>query len=131
MDNNKQAAQYISGMPYGEGAELNAVASAAPLAAAGNPAPASSPMISSPKPMPTGFNTPSERPNEPITAGAPIGPGSNSLNLPIDTAALKDKENAALILGLTAPIADRDDATQATRNLVRRLRAQLGNGGMY
>lgn len=137
VDNNKQAAQYISGMPYGEGAEVNAVANAVPLAAAGNPAnnaAAAQPAmpISSPMPMPIGFNAPTERPNEPITSGVPVGPGSNNLSLPLDTAALKDKETSALILGLTAPIADREDATQATRNLVRRLRAQMGNigGGM-
>lgn len=73
-----QAARYVSGLPYGEGQALMATQEAAPLAAApsieqsGMPSGLASAAASQPV---IGLNEPSARPNEPITSGAPLGPG--------------------------------------------------------
>ncbi len=73
-----QAARYVSGLPYGEGQALMATQEAAPLAAApsieqsGMPSGLASAAASQPV---IGLNEPSARPDEPITAGAPLGPG--------------------------------------------------------
>ena len=63
-----QAARYISGMPYGENQQLTDIARAAPLAAA--PAAPHAPAVP--------FDAPTQRPDEPITAGSDIGPGPDS-----------------------------------------------------
>jgi len=70
-----QPARYISGMAYGEGQATMAQQTAAPMA--GSPA---TPMMPSVTPL----TAPTERPDEPLTAGMDFGagPGSEALNLP-------------------------------------------------
>lgn len=70
----KQAARYIQGDQYGDSQEINQVAQAAPLAAGPKP----------PAARPTPISAPTQRPDEPVTAGAPVGPGPGPeiLNLP-------------------------------------------------
>lgn len=70
-----QPARYISGMAYGEGQATMAQQTAAPMA--GSPV---TPMMPSVTPL----TAPTERPNEPLTAGMDFGagPGSEALNLP-------------------------------------------------
>lgn len=70
-----QPARYISGMAYGEGQATMAQQTAAPMA--GSPA---TPMM----PPVTPLTAPTERPDEPLTAGMDFGagPGSEALNLP-------------------------------------------------
>lgn len=58
-----QAARYLSGENYGDSKEINSVAASAPMAAAAT-APAVIPM-----------SAPSQRPDEPVTAGARYGAG--------------------------------------------------------
>ena len=73
-----QAARYVSGLPYGEGQALMATQEAAPLAAAPSIEQSSMPsgLASAAASQPViGLNEPSARPDEPITAGAPLGPG--------------------------------------------------------
>ncbi len=74
---SQQPARYISGMPYGEGQATYNQQTAAPMA--GTPEIFNSPI--------TSLTAPTNRPNEPITAGADFGPGpgSNILNLPKNT----------------------------------------------
>lgn len=55
----KQAQRYISGMPYGEAGEINAIANAAPLAAGVSPEDITSQIIP--------LDAPSQRPSEPVT----------------------------------------------------------------
>ena len=82
-----QAAKYISGLPYGEGQAMMDIQGSAPMAAAPSieqsnmPSGLASAAASQPL---TPFGAPTERPNEPITAGMDFGagPGSESLNLP-------------------------------------------------
>ena len=77
--NGTQAARYIPGMKNlgSTGVETMSQQTAAPMA--GSPAP-QAPALSSITP----FSTPTERPNEPLTAGMDFGagPGSEVLSLP-------------------------------------------------
>lgn len=73
--NGTQAARYIPGLPYGQGEQTYATQLAAPMA---GPSP-----IEGLMPV-TGITAPTQRPEEPITAGVDFGPGPNStvINLP-------------------------------------------------
>lgn len=64
-DSVKQAARYVSGGDYGDGQEMMAIQQGAPMAAAPE----------TPRPSAIPLSAPSERPDEPVTAGAPVGPG--------------------------------------------------------
>jgi hypothetical protein len=70
-----QPARYISGLPYGEGQATMQQQQSAPMA--GTQSTPSLPPI-------TPLTAPTERPNEPVTAGMDFGagPGSEALNLP-------------------------------------------------
>lgn len=65
-DLNTQPIRAASGQPYGQRKAQEDSQRAVPLPAARPPTP---------------LSAPSERPNEPITAGAPFGPGRNSLSI--------------------------------------------------
>ena len=77
-----QAARYIPGQPQGQGVVLNAQQTQAPMA--GN----TTPQVKAPTAPSAGvgnvqpLNSPSQRPNEPVTAGAPMGPGPGTEALP-------------------------------------------------
>jgi hypothetical protein len=77
-----QPARYISGMPYGEGQATMNQQMSAPMAGP-NQSAASSPLDAMMAPV-TPLTAPTERPDEPITAGMDFGagPGSEALNLP-------------------------------------------------
>ena len=66
---DSQPIRYVPGMEYGGGQELMDIQSGAPMAAEGGP-----PRIS--------FDAPTERPDEPITHGAPIGAGAGPRRSP-------------------------------------------------
>jgi len=124
-----QAARYISGQDYGEGKIINAQQTAAPMAAAVQPGDTSGmpmPQTISSAPMPIGLNEPTQNPNEPVTSGLPFGPGSNIS--PVPQAAQnspQDIEKAQKILAMLSKAAEQSNASDATRNMVRRLRGSL------
>jgi hypothetical protein len=74
----QQTTTPMTGMGYGENADFNDIQSAAPLAAA-----PTAPNARSRTSRPAGQNgaaatplfAPTQRPDEPVTAGAPVGPG--------------------------------------------------------
>jgi len=77
----------MTGMPYGENAEFNTMQSMAPMSASPS---ARSPRSSAHKASQAGgmsatpLFSPTQRPDEPVTAGAPFGPGSGpSMQLPM------------------------------------------------
>lgn len=72
--NGTQAARYIPGLPYGEGEQTYATQVAAPMAGPSN----------IPTTPVTEITAPTQRRDEPITAGVDFGPGPNSnvINLP-------------------------------------------------
>ncbi len=69
-----QAARYLQGDEYGESKELNELQGGAPRSAAPDGPPAST-RAAMPEPDVIPMDAPSARPDEPITAGAPFGPG--------------------------------------------------------
>jgi hypothetical protein len=77
-----QTTQKMTGLPYGENADFNEMQSSAPLRATPGAA-----MLNPSNPSPAGGGTPppapmfspSQRPNEPVTAGAPFGPGAGPM----------------------------------------------------
>lgn len=80
-----QPARYISGLGYGQGQATMQQQQSAPMAA--TPADggmAQSNTIESMLPRITPLNSPTERPDEPVTSGSDLGPGpdSSALNLP-------------------------------------------------
>lgn len=74
-----QGAKYISGGEYGEGQEMMDLQTSAPMSKApAPPRPSRSRgagQIVQEEMRPTPLFAPTERPDEPITAGAPFGPG--------------------------------------------------------
>lgn len=74
-----QVAQYVSGLPYGEGQDFYELQQSAPMAASSNVPRPSRATGSAPMPMPTPLYSPTERPDEPVTSGAKYGPGPNSV----------------------------------------------------
>lgn len=84
-----QKLRAVTGLPYGENSELNTQQAAAPLAqsmtsGAAAPAPATGPSLADRVAALTPFGAPTQRPNEPVTAGAALGPGPGpeALGLP-------------------------------------------------
>ena len=73
-----QGARYMAGGEYGEGQEMMDLQTSAPMAKSPEVKPrrrAAAPPAMETGPAPTPLFAPTERPDEPITAGAPFGPG--------------------------------------------------------
>jgi hypothetical protein len=75
----------MSGMPYGENAEFNTTQSMAPMSASPT---AKSPRASAQQAKSAGGGmsatplfAPTQRPDEPVTAGAPFGPGAGPISM--------------------------------------------------
>jgi hypothetical protein len=103
-----QPARYISGMAYGQGQEMMQQQQGAAMA---GPNPASAPSAPSlaalsQGPAITTLNSPTERPDEPITQGSPMGAGAGPEILNLPTAMpneLDDAVSALQILFLQNP----------------------------
>jgi hypothetical protein len=81
---SKQAQRYVSGMPnYGDASDLMDLQASAPMASAPGVKPAPAASITSPQQGQQGqpqqpitpLSAPTQRPDEPVTAGSPMGPG--------------------------------------------------------
>lgn len=126
-----QPARYISGLPYGEGQATMQQQMAAPMAKASTPAPASiESMISS-----GNFNTllsDTDNPEEPITAGASVGPGPGPEVLPKSlTGDVRDKENIQIVakyIPVLLEAAKIPDAPDSYKRFVNSLIEQLPQG---
>lgn len=80
----QQVTQKMTGLPYGDNAEFNEMQSAAPLRAtpdAGARTRNKSQSTGGSSPN-LGLFRPTGRPNEPVTAGAPVGPGMGPMRKP-------------------------------------------------
>lgn len=127
-----QPVTVASGGAYGTRAASEELQRAVPLAAP-SPGPTSSAPVTPPPVDPTQaalefqpsqrppLNAPTERPNEPLTAGLPVGPGPGPTPQPI-------VENPELIrqwLPALERLASQPDASSETRNFVRFLRSAV------
>jgi len=120
-----QAAQYVSGLPYGEGQQFMDLQRQAPMAAvpASNPTSPSATGTAAITPF-AGLGDPTQAPNEPVTAGSPFGPGAG----PTPTAAPgpnDGREKIASILPTLIRMADLPDTPPATRAAIRYLRGVI------
>lgn len=84
----------VTGLPYGQNQEVNAQQSAAPMGAPAGPGGGGgAPAGGAGRPMgPDGIFGGTERPGEPMTAGAMMGPGAPGHTMP----SLPDDNSAAL-----------------------------------
>jgi len=130
---DKQAARYVSGLPYGQGNEMMATQMAAPMEASSSPAPASqvaggAQTAAAPMPI-VPLNAPTQNPSEPVTSGvdAGMGPGSASLGLGSQdvTADNNFKTNLAAYMPVLMQVAARPNTSPETRNVIRQLRDML------
>lgn len=82
----------LGSIAYGEGKETAAIKAGAPLATTGNVTPSQAPSVSMPQGEVTPLFAPSQRPNEPVTAGIDMGagPGSSALMLSKSSEKLSD-----------------------------------------
>jgi len=121
----RQGAKYYSGGTYGQGKEMMEQQQGAPLAAA--PKPSAPSMSLRNLPPVTPLTAPTEFPDEPITSGLPVGPGAGpeSLALPRSEDGSADLDRLRSYLPALEAAALSPDSSQAFRNYVRVLRANL------
>ena len=94
---SNQPARYISGLPYGQGQATYDQQTAAPMAGGGEPMAL---------PEVTRLTAPTQRPEEPITAGVDFGPGPNS-------SVIKLPNTQPTILNVIQTIAENDPSGDA------------------
>lgn len=122
-----QGAKYVSGLPYGEGAEFQDVQSMAPMEAAPKTA-ASAKAQAVAATQGQGIvplSAPSQRPNEPVTAGAALGAGPGIEALGLDASNQQQQEIAQARLDAYRPVlmylASRPDTSPETRAFINQL----------
>ena len=126
---SKRTDMNLGSIAYGEGVETQAIKGGAPLAQTPDVrgARASDVRAAAAQQPVTPLFAPSQRPDEPITTGIPMGPGAGpeilGINNDIDT--LEDKERMISYLPALETIAASPNSSQAFRNYVRMLRANL------
>lgn len=117
-----QAVRDIPAQSYGDASDFRAVQEGAPMAAAQAP-PSGAPAGGSPAPV-VPLGAPTQNPDEPITAGAPFGPGPG----PADPQAQADADTAKLLpyLPMLERRAQSADASETLRNIVTYLKGFQG-----
>lgn len=118
-----QAARYVAGLPYGEGQQFMDIQQSAPMAQAPAPTPDTSGASGAAIAPMVGFADPTQRPQEPLTTGNPMGPGPGAEVLPTQPA--DQRANLRRYLPTLLKIADLPDTSPATRNAIRYLRGVL------
>lgn len=116
---SKQAMKEIRTGKYGESKAIMEQQQGAPMA--GNPAP--TPAVAAP--TVTGLMQPTERPQEPVTAGMPFGPGTSTLPITPNTS------NVSVVqkyLPTLETLASSKDANDTFRAFVRAVKANVEMG---
>lgn len=129
-----QVQRSLPNAEYGEQGFYSAIQSGAPLALAeGALTPSSGATgMASPSPMPvTPFNAPTQYPDQPVTSGAPFGPGvgPEALGL-VDDSQLYDQDRRTLVsyLPVLEYLANLPTAMPSLRAQVRKIKASVTNG---
>jgi hypothetical protein len=118
------------GMAYGENADFADLQSSAPMAQAATATPnvRQGSAAANGAPSLTPFGAPTERPDEPLTEGNPMGPGAGpgALSVPAggDAAAALDADRRTIAMHLPSLLrmAEKDTAPEGFRMFVRHLR---------
>lgn len=121
----RQGAKYYSGGTYGQGKEMMEQQQGAPIAKAPSPTATATRMRNLPQVTP--LTAPTQLPDEPVTAGIPMGPGAGpeALMLPKNEDTTVDRERLMSYLPALEAAALNPNSSQAFRNYVRVLRAEL------
>lgn len=126
---SKRTDMRMGSIAYGEGVETAAIKSGAKMARTPDvrPAPAADVRAAAAQEPVTPLFAPSQRPDEPITAGIPMGAGPGPEALGINNNMDNEQDRIRLISYLPALEAAAADpnSSQAFRNYVRMLRANL------
>lgn len=109
-DMQPQAAMQIPDAAYGEQAQFQALQQGAPMAGGSS------------VPMPTPLTAATQRPNEPLTAGAPIGPGPGMEALPQESVYAQDLQKIAKYLPQFEAMAADENTPESFRLFVRYVR---------
>jgi hypothetical protein len=117
-----------TGGAYGEAQAMQQIQGGAPMALA--PGALTAPSgASGGQPVPvTPFGAPSQRPDEPVTSGAPLGPGPGpeSLGLPSSPQLLQqDAQSLAHAVSVWEYLSNLPGASLSTRAVVMRLKSML------
>lgn len=113
---------------YGEQSAFQAAQSSAPMAADAGGMGAAAPQQMGPDPsslVPMG--APTQNPGQPITAGLPFGPGAGSTMPPQQpTLTPEEAQRLRAYIPTLVLLASADDASPATKQFVRQVRAEVG-----
>jgi hypothetical protein len=126
LGGNGQAGRDYTGFAYGQNQALAEQQAGASMAKAPSPT-AAAPSMASNLPQATPITAPTERPQEPITSGIAMGPGAGpeALTLPGAGDSNEDKQRLLSYLPALEVAAQSPNSSQAFRNYVRVLRANL------
>jgi hypothetical protein len=120
-----QSGRVAQGYSYGINKQINEQAAAAPMAKAPQPRPVSASRMMSESPLPpvTPITAETMLPDEPITNGAPIGPGDNVVsNLPLGPSQDPDINMIRDYYPMLEFWASQPGTSQATKDYVQYLR---------
>lgn len=126
MGGNGQSGREYSGFAYGENKAINEQQAGAPMEKVASPIfTPTNPVRNLPQATP--LTAPSARPDEPVTTGSPTGPGAGPEALTLPSNQDTDEDRARLLSYLPAleVAAQSPNSSQAFRNYVRLLRANL------
>jgi hypothetical protein len=104
-----------SGGPYGSRQDMQAIQGGAPMQG------------TAPAPRPTALDAPTANPNEPVTAGAALGPGIGPEAAGIQSDKQATDEQLRPLMASLELIANLPGSNAETRSYVRLLKARLGS----
>jgi hypothetical protein len=110
-----QPEMVASGGQYGDRKAMQAIQGGAPMA--GPP----------PGPRPVPFGAPTQRPDEPVTAGADAGPGIGSSAAGINSDTAGSIQQLAPLVSSLELMANLPNSTPESRSFVRYLKAQIAS----
>ena len=128
---SKRTDMRMGSIAYGESVETQAIKGGAPLAKTPDVRPASATEVrqaTTGAGQVTPLYAPTQRPDEPITSGIPMGAGPGPEVLAMNTPAAdtdSDKQRLLSYLPALEVLSQSPNSTQAFRNYVRTLRANL------
>jgi hypothetical protein len=124
---NGQSGRDYTGFAYGQNQALAQQQSGAPMAQAPSPVSSPAPSMANNFPQTTSINAFTERPEEPVTTGIAMGPGAGpeSLILPGAGDTSEDMQRLISYLPALEVAASSPNSSQAFRNYVRVLRANI------
>jgi hypothetical protein len=124
----RQPSMTLPDAKYGEQQAFQNAQQAAPMAesAGGMGAPSAAPAGPNPSNV-VPFGAPTQNPDQPVTAGLPMGPGAGSTASPVQpTLTPQQVTRLKPYIPTLVLLASADDADPATKQFVRQLRAELG-----